>query len=1207
MEKKSKEQLIHELGEMQRRITQMKRSETERKRTEEALRVSENKYRTLLENLPQKIFLKDKDSVYLSCNQNYARDLKIEPDKIVGKTDYDFYPKELAEKYRADDKRIMGSGKTEDIEERYIQDGQEVFVHTVKTPVKDEQGNPIGLLGIFWDITDKKRAEEVLRESEERYKALFEGSAEGILVADIATKQFRDANPAICKMLGYTKEELIHMSIADIHPKEALDHVICEFEAQARGEKTLAPAIPCLRKDGTIMYADINTAKILIAGREHNVGFFSDVTERKRAQEEKDKLLHDLNERMKELNCLYEMAKIVETPKISLEEIYQKIVDVMPPAWQYPDITCARITVEGQEFKTPNYKDTKWKQSTDIRTHGKKVGVVEVCYLEEKQEIDEGPFLKEERNLIEAIAERMGRITERNQAEEKIKLFSDAIASALDCFILTDVKGKITYANESFIRAFGYTHEEFLKLHVSKLDSDPMIAKQVMQDVAVKGKWTGEVMNIRKNKEIFPCILSAFIIKDDKGNPKGTMGILRDITERKRAEENLRKAKKEAEEANRLKSEFLANMSHEIRTPMNAIIGMTDLTLDTELTDEQREYLKIVKESGHALLELIDDILDLSKIEADKFELETIDFDLRALVESAADALAPRASFKGLELACLIHHGVPTFLRGDPGRLRQILVNLGGNAIKFTEKGEVVIGVELKKETEDGATLLFSVTDTGIGIPKDKQTKIFESFTQADGSTTRKYGGTGLGLFISRRLVELMDGKIGLESQPGKGSRFWFTTTLEKQKEFQHVSPTLVPADIRGKRILVVDDNKTNRTILAKMLESFGCSPEAVENGDEAIKTLERATHKEKFFDLVFLDMQMPQMDGEETLRAIKDDPEIRDVAVVMLTSVGVRGDVARLQALGCAGYLVKPIKQSQLFDMIVTVFNREKIEVQEKPLPIVSRHTIEEEKRRRIRILLAEDNPTNQKLTVILLKKAGYSVDALEDGQKVMEVLNRASYDLVLLDVQMPEMDGFETARAIREKERGRKHIPIIAITAHAMKGDRERCLQAGMDDYVSKPIEPKKLFETIKKWTQTPDPKKASLWQERSQKSAGLKNSPLDFDDALAKLDNDKALLEEMLREFLDSAPSQLKILDEATKNGDAEMVEKEAHSLKGAAANLSAHRVADIALKLELLGREKDLSGAKEIIGNLKAELTGLEEYSNQLSKEKITMKS
>jgi two-component system sensor histidine kinase/response regulator len=1207
MEKKSKEQLIHELGEMQRRITQMKRSETERKRTEEALRVSENKYRTLLENLPQKIFLKDKDSVYLSCNQNYARDLKIEPDKIVGKTDYDFYPKELAEKYRADDKRIMGSGKTEDIEERYIQDGQEVFVHTVKTPVKDEQGNPIGLLGIFWDITDKKRAEEVLRESEERYKALFEGSAEGILVADIATKQFRDANPAICKMLGYTKEELIHMSIADIHPKEALDHVICEFEAQARGEKTLAPAIPCLRKDGTIMYADINTAKILIAGREHNVGFFSDVTERKRAQEEKDKLLHDLNERMKELNCLYEMAKIIETPKISLEEIYQKIVDVMPPAWQYPDITCARITVEGQEFKTPNYKDTKWKQSTDIRTHGKKVGVVEVCYLEEKQEIDEGPFLKEERNLIEAIAERMGRITERNQAEEKIKIFSDAIASAFDYFILTDENGKFTYANESAIRAFGYTHEEFLKLNITDLDADPGIAKKVMQDIVVEGKWSGEVINIRKNKETFPSLLSAFVVKDDKGNQKGAMGILRDITERKRAEENLRKAKKEAEEANRLKSEFLANMSHEIRTPMNAIIGMTDLTLDTELTDEQREYLKTVKESGHALLGLIDDILDLSKIEAGKIELETIDFDLHALVESAADALAPRSSFKGLELACLIHHGVPTFLRGDPGRLRQILVNLGGNAIKFTEKGEVVIGVELKKETEDGATLLFSVTDTGIGIPKDKQTKIFESFTQADGSTARKYGGTGLGLSISRRLVELMDGKIGLESQPGKGSCFWFTTTLEKQKEFQHVSPTLVPADIRGKRILVVDDNKTNRTILAKMLESFGCSPEAVENGDEAVKTLERATHKEKFFDLVFLDMQMPQMDGEETLRAIKDDPEIRDVAVVMLTSVGVRGDVARLQALGCAGYLVKPIKQSQLFDMIVTVFNREKIEVQEKPLPIVSRHTIEEEKRRRIRILLTEDNPTNQKLVVALIKKAGHSADVVESGQKAMEALNRTSYDLVLMDVQMPEMDGFEATKAIREMEGENKHTPIIAMTAHAMKGDRERCLQAGMDDYVSKPIEPKKLFETIKKWTQTPDPKKASLWQERSQKSAGLKNSPLDFDDALAKLDNDKALLEEMLREFLDSAPSQLKILDEAAKNGDAEMVEKEAHSLKGAAANLSAHRVADIALKLELLGREKDLSGAKEIIGNLKAELTGLEEYSNQLSKEKITMKS
>jgi CheY-like chemotaxis protein/HPt (histidine-containing phosphotransfer) domain-containing protein len=420
--------------------------------------------------------------------------------------------------------------------------------------------------------------------------------------------------------------------------------------------------------------------------------------------------------------------------------------------------------------------------------------------------------------------------------------------------------------------------------------------------------------------------------------------------------------------------------------------------------------------------------------------------------------------------------------------------------------------------------------------------------------------------------------------------------------------------------MLVVDDNETNRAILLKILESFGCYAEAAESGAKALQVLKRAAHKEKLFDLVLLDMQMPEMDGEKTLRAIKDDSKIKDVAVIILASIGERGDAARLEALGCAGYLTKPVKQSQLFDAIITVWSQQKTVAKEKslgsmgPSTIVTRHTIEEQKRQTVRILVAEDNPMNQKLAVTLLEKTGYWVDAVEDGRMVIEALKRTAYDLILMDVQMPEMDGFEATKIIREMEGEAKHTPIIAMTAHAMKGDRERCLQAGMDDYISKPIEPKEMLDAIEKWTQSSDLKAQNSCRKKvipqdikAEKVDNLKDVPLDIETALGRFGYDKEFFREMLQEFLNHVPEQLQILEEGVKQSDAKMVEREAHGLKGAAGNLSAKRLADLALQLELLGRTKDLAGTKEIIDNLKSELKHLDEYFNQTFKEKIAMKS
>ena len=533
----------------------------------------------------------------------------------------------------------------------------------------------------------------------------------------------------------------------------------------------------------------------------------------------------------------------------------------------------------------------------------------------------------------------------------------------------------------------------------------------------------------------------------------------------KRTEE-MRRARDAAEEANRVKSEFLANMSHEIRTPLNGIMGMTDLTLGTEITSEQREYLDTVKQSADSLLVVINDILDFSKIEAGKVDLEVADFNLRDCLETTLKILAFRADEKGLELLCEIAPEVPEVVRGDSSRLRQIVTNLVGNAIKFTNEGEVAMKVESNLQYDNNRTLQFTVSDTGIGIPREKQALIFDPFSQADTSTTRKYGGTGLGLTISARLVELMGGTIRLESEVGRGTKFIFTVQMPSSEMPIAVGSIAPPEILRGGKVLVVDDNRTNRRILDGMLRRWEMRPTLMEGGEEALTELSAAREAGEPYRLILTDMHMPKMDGFSLIERIRQRPDLATATIMMLTSAGHRGDAERCRQLGVAAYLLKPIRQSELREAIAQVLGaRERTGA----IPLVTRYSLQDARDPTavLRILVAEDNLVNQRLVVRLLEKRGHRVALAATGQEAVEALNKGTFDLVLMDVQMPEMDGLEATQIIREKEKKTgKHQPIIALTAHAMSGDRDRCIAAGTDGYLTKPIRTEELDQILQSY---------------------------------------------------------------------------------------------------------------------------------------------
>ncbi|HIJ86189.1 MAG TPA: response regulator [Desulfuromonadales bacterium] len=685
-------------------------------------------------------------------------------------------------------------------------------------------------------------------------------------------------------------------------------------------------------------------------------------------------------------------------------------------------------------------------------------------------ELSSSPVI--ENGIFKGTVVTLSDITERKRAEEARRKLARAVEQCPVTIVITDTDGTIEFVNPHFTELTGYSAEEAIGKNprVLKSDKTPPEVFTDLWSTITKGKtWEGDFVNKGKDGTLFweHAVISAML--DENGAITHYLAVKEDVTEKKKILEELTAARDTAEAATLAKSQFLATMSHEIRTPMNGVIGMTGLLLETELTDEQRGYAEIVSRSGENLLSLINDILDYSKIEAGRLDMEMLVFDLRTTLEDTAELLTFRAQDAGLELICHMDPSVPTYLKGDPGRLRQIITNLAGNAIKFTHEGEVVIGAELESEQGEAVTIRFTVRDTGIGIPRSRLAAVFEPFTQADGSTTRKYGGTGLGLAICKQLTALMGGEIGIESEEGVGSTFWFTARFEKQTAIEaHSGAPLPHVDLKGTRILVVDDNATSRKLLATLLTHWGCSYELAVDGVSALRHLREAAAAHHPFQVALLDQEMPVMDGSELGRQIKADPQLQATLLIMVTSLAQRGDAAALEKIGFTGYLAKPVRQSQLYSCIALALDR--AHTPDVPAPLITRHTVAEVANRGLRILLAEDNVINQKVAQSMLGKLGYKADVVANGLEAVLALEMIDYDIVLMDCMMPEMDGFGATAVIRDPDSSvRNHtVPIIALTANAMQGDRELCLAAGMDDYLSKPVKKDELAAALEKWGQ-------------------------------------------------------------------------------------------------------------------------------------------
>jgi PAS domain S-box-containing protein len=1029
---------------------------TARKEVMEALSASEAEMRAIFAAMKDVVIVFDMDGRYVKVAPTNPASLYRPADEMLGKTVHEILPKEQADYLVAKIRESIQTGQVVTGEYSLQIGGKEIWRAASFSPLSETT-----VVQVAHDITASKETLEALKASEAEMRALFSAMTDIIIVYDSDGRYLKIA-PTNPSNLYRLPVDMLGKTVTELFPPEQASFFLENIRhTLATGE--LISVEYSLHIDNKEIWF---SAFVSPMSSDSVIWVARDITEYKKAEEKIEA----------ERNLLSTLIDNIPD-RIYVKDMQGRKSISNVADWQASGGKTMQDVLGKSDFDTypAELAEKFWADDKSVLDAG-----IAVINREEHGLDSQGGLiwvmttkvpLRNRNGQIMGLVGIGRNITEQKMISSELarekQYFESLVQNSPVAIVVLDNDEKITSSNPAFEQLYGYDGSEILGANLDSLITDSQTRDDAARYTLAVKDHAIHVIGKRQRKDGSSVDVEIFgvpVFVD--GQKTGTLAMYHDISE-------LVRAQHEAEESNRAKSEFLANMSHEIRTPMNGIMGMLELALDTKLNPEQRDYLQTSLHSAEALLSLLNDILDFSKIESGKLDLEAINFSLRNAVEDVAYTLAKRAHDKGLEIACLIDPDINSSLRGDPGRIRQILVNLVGNAIKFTHQGEIIIRAETLEQTKKHATVHFSVQDTGIGIPYERQAAVFQRFTQADGSTTRTYGGTGLGLTISKQLVEMMGGTIGVQSTPGIGTTFWFDIQFEKQPlEKGDTAPlTPGPANLTHARVLVVDDNQTNRMVLTKNVEALGSRVDAVSSGAKALESLRNAHRAGDPYHVVLLDMQMPGMDGEQTARAIKSDPSVKEVKILILTSMGQRGDAVRLQALGCSGYLLKPIKQQVLLDAVVAVLGRK----EDQPPVIITRHILAEQRKNELRLLLAEDNLINQKLAVALLQKAGYSVDVVDTGVLALERIKTNHYNAVLMDVQMPDMDGFEATHEIRTWEQGNgQHIPIIAMTAHAMTGDRERCIDAGMDDYVTKPLEPRVLLNVLERWTQNLDSEK-------------------------------------------------------------------------------------------------------------------------------------